>query len=446
MRGRLKMWLETFLIKSKQKIAYVELCDSEGNLLREEDILFADEKLMEGKQKIESWGLEEEEKEEFLTLGMDGVTPVFDELGNFPIALKTKDGRFAYHKVSRKTGEVLPIHAGCCPVLSVIFIGAPSAGKTVHFLQLCDPAFHDMLARNTPCSFESDLPFDAVRRKRYEEARTAMKYEHIMPQPNRKGEIILPYYFCVQYREENKTRHVLLRLDDIDGEQCTNLEWAIKISQSNIFIITIGADELLAAERGEEVQYIRVVSQFLSRLKVLRQDGEYEVTVMITKCDLLDFHNPYLEPAAENSIEIKDGRIWQLAHETGFDYQIFNRRSKCVQNYLRKECPALYHVLANTIPAEKLNFCMIASIGEACKDNKYENSKPMFIDEPILAILAKEGLYPIEVRGERPEEEEVKSLVKGEVQKFYEAIEHLKYLMGVPEDDYGDTYHEEDEE
>ena len=37
-------------------------------------------------------------------------------------------------------------------------------------------------------------------------------------------------------------------------------------------------------------------------------------------------------------------------------------------------------------------------------------------------------------------------MVKGEVQKFYEAIEHLKYLMGVPEDDYGDTYHEEDEE
>ena len=427
-----RSWLDSFLIDGKSKISYQKLCDSEGNPLEEEDVLFADSR----------------NEENFLTLDMEGVVPVFDEAGNFPIALKTMDGHLAYLKVSRKTKEVLPIHAGCCPVLSVIFIGAPSAGKTVHFLQLCDPAFHDMLARNTTCSFEDDLPSDAVRRKRYEEARADMKNKKILPEPNRKGEVILPYYFYVQHREGEETRRVLLRLDDIDGEQCTNMEWDSKIFQSNIFIITIGADELLAAERGEEVQYTRVVSQLLPRLKVLRQDGEYEVRVMITKCDLLDFHNTYLEPAVENSIEIKDGRIRQLAHETGFDYQIFNRRSKCVQNYLRKECPNFYNKLTNAIPVEKLNFCMIASIGEECKDNKYENFKPMFIDEPILTILAKEGLYPIEVQGERPEEEQVQSSVKGAGQKFYEAIERLKNLMGVPEDDYDedDTYHEEDEE
>ena len=325
-------WMDSFLIDGKSKISYQKLCDSEGNPLKEEDILFADENLMTGKQTLEVWGLDSRNEENFLTLDMEGVVPVFDEAGNFPIALKTKDGHLAYLKVSRKTKEVLPIHAGCCPVLSVIFIGAPSAGKTVHFLQLCDPAFHDMLARNTTCSFEDDLPSDAVRRKRYEEARADMKNKKILPEPNRKGEVILPYYFYVQRRAGDETRRVLLRLDDIDGEQCTNMEWDSKIFQSNIFIITIGADELLAAERGEEVQYTRVVKQLLPRLKVLRQDGEYEVRVMITKCDLLDFTNPYLEPASENSIELKGGKIRQTAHETGFDYQVFIKRSRCYRS------------------------------------------------------------------------------------------------------------------
>lgn len=149
-----RTWLDSFLIDGKSKISYQKLCDSEGNPLKEEDILFADENLMTGKQTLEVWGLDSRDEENFLTLDMEGVIPVFDEAGNFPIALKSKDGHLAYLKVSRKTKGVLPIHAGCCPVLSVIFVGAPSAGKTVHFLQLCDPAFHDMLARNTTCSFE----------------------------------------------------------------------------------------------------------------------------------------------------------------------------------------------------------------------------------------------------------------------------------------------------
>ena len=441
-----RSWLDSFLIDGKSKISYQKLCDSEGNPLEEEDILFADEKLMTGKQTLDVWGIDSRDEENFLTLDMEGAVPVFDEAGNFPIALKTRDGHLAYLKVSRKTKEVLPIHAGCCPVLSVIFVGAPSAGKTVHFLQLCDPAFHDMLARNTTCSFEDDLPSDAVRRKRYEEARADMKNKKILPEPNRKGEVILPYYFYVQRRAGEETRRVLLRLDDIDGEQCTNMEWESKIFQSNIFIITIGADELLAAERGEDVQYTRVIKQLLPRLKVLRQDGEYEVRVMITKCDLLDFTNPYLAPAAENSIEVKDRKIRQTAHETGFDYHVFKKRSRCIQSYLRKECSNFYNNLINAIPAEKLDFCMVASIGEECKDHRYENFKPMFIDEPILSILAKEGLYPVEVQGERPEEAETESAVKSAGRKVSSILERFKGIMWIEEEDEGLTDDEEEEE
>lgn len=410
MREKIKTILDSILIERKSSIAYTKFRDSDGNLLEINDIGFADQKLVTGKQTLEAWGILEEEEEDYLSLDMKDIVPVFDEAGNFPRALKTNDGRLAYLKVSKKTGEVLPIHAGSCPMLSVIFVGPPSAGKTVHFLQLCDPAFHDMLARNTTCSFEDDLPSDAPRRKRYEEARINFK-NHILPPPNRRSEIILPYYFYVQNKEEGKARRALLKLEDIDGEQCTNMDWDSKIFQSRFFVITIGADEILAGEKGDEVQYTKVVSQLLPRLKVLREDGDYEVLVLITKSDRLDFENEHLKPGMDNSIELKNGKWKQRIHDKGFDYEAFEQRSECVQDYLKEECPNFYNKLVNAIPSGRLSFCMIASVGEECKDGRFENYKPFCIDEPILSILAKEGLYPIAIRGKRLEEAEIESVV-----------------------------------
>lgn len=443
MMKKLRPFLDAVMIGRKSKISLAECRDSEGNLLAANDIGFADENLMTGKQNLDMWGFEEE-NEDYLSLDMEDVIPVFDEAGNFPIALKTKEGRLAYLKVSRKTGEVLPIHAGSCPVLSVIFIGAPSAGKTVHFLQLCDPAFHDMLARNTTCSFEDDLPSDAPRRRRYEEARVNFK-NHILPPPNRRGEMILPYYFYVQYKEEGKARRALLKLEDIDGEQCTDMAWNSKIFQSRFFVITIGADEILSGERGEEVQYTRVVSQLLPRLKVLRQDGDYEVLVMITKSDCLDMENKHLKKGTENTVELQEGKWQQKVHDKGFDYEAYDRRSGCLRDYLKEECPNFYNKLVNAIPDKRLSFCMIASVGEECKEGRFENYKPFCIDEPVLSILAKEGLYPISVRGKRPEEVKAESAASDTRRKMQAFKGKFLDMMALGDVDWDDEEEEETE-
>ena len=68
----------------------------------------------------------------------------------------------------------------------------------------------------------------------------------------------------------------------------------------------------------------------------------------------------------------------------------------------------------------------------------------MFIDEPLLSILAKEGLYPVEVPRERPEEEEIKSTVKSATQKFYDVIDRFTDFMGLPDDFMGED--KEDDE
>lgn len=63
----------------------------------------------------------------------------------------------------------------------------------------------------------------------------------------------------------------------------------------------------IAGEQGLPVQYTKVVDKLISRLRVLRGNNDYEMLVIITKCDLLDHENPYLKNGFQNSIEMVNG-------------------------------------------------------------------------------------------------------------------------------------------
>lgn len=391
MKGK-KGFAQKLLGFSQDQINYVPYTDYGGNVLEEDDILFVYENEDNNKQMVEIWGEEESEKKG-LTIHSPGVSYIFDEAGNFPIALRSQEGEVAYLKVSKKTGEILPYHAGCCPVKSLIAVGPSASAKTVYTLQLTDPAFHDALARDTEFSLEDDLPSEAPGKRKYEKAREELK-QGILPEPSKRNENI-NYFYYVRYGGAGAEKSVLLKIEDIDGEQCTDMRWKSKIFQSNFLILTIGADEIVAGERGEPVQYPKVLDQLLPKLRVLREEKDYEILVTITKSDYLDAEHPYLEGAYENSIRIVDGKLEQVAHAKGFNYDVFNQRSRCVQKYLRKECPNFYNKLVNTVPKENLTFCMIASIGEECVENRFENYRPFCIDEPILSILTRAGMYPV---------------------------------------------------
>lgn len=380
------------LLGGAEQLNYIPYTDCGGNELGPEDILFVFEDEESDKQMVEIWG-EEETERDGLTVYSEGVSYIFDKGGNFPIALRSKDGQLAYLKVSKKTGEILPYHAGCCPVKSLLAVGPSASAKTVYTLQLTDPALHDAMARDTQFSIEDDLPSEAPGKKKYERAREALK-QGILPEPSKRNENIT-YFYYVRYGGSETEKSVLLKIDDIDGEQCVDMKWNSKIFQSNYLILTVGADEIMAGERGEAVQYPKVLDQLLPKIRVLREEKNFEILVTITKSDCLDSEHPYLQGAYDNSIRIIDGKLEQVSHASGFNYDAFHKRSRCVQNYLRKECPNFYNKLTNTIPKENLTFCMIASIGEECVDNQFENYNPFCIDEPILSILTRAGMYPV---------------------------------------------------
>lgn len=384
------------------KMSFCAYQDSDGNYLGPEDIIFMDEKTYEARSNLRTWDEAEEDYEE-LTVYSEGVELIYDECGNFPIALRTEEGKSAYLKVSKKTGEILPIHAGCCPVLSIIFVGPSRAAKTVAVLQFSDSLYHDMIVKHTKCSVWDDLPSNAPSRIKYEEKREKF-HRHILPAPTLKNETILPYCFFVEYGDGKR---ILLKLEDIDGEQCTNIQWESRIFHNNFYVLTIGADEIIS---GNENQYSKMVNQLLPRLKVLRRENDYEVMVMITKCDCLDKSNVHLRGAFENSIELNQGKWEQTTHAGGFNYEVFNHRSNCIQSFIKDEAPNFYNKLTNVVPKQNLTFCMIASVGEECKDdNTFENYRPFCIDEPIVSILAKAGVYPVAVKGEKPKEKPVES-------------------------------------
>ena len=118
----------------------------------------------------------------------------------------------------------------------------------------------------------------------------------------------------------------------------------------------------------------------------------------------------HLRGAFENSIELNQGKWEQTTHAGGFNYEVFNHRSNCIQSFIKDEAPNFYNKLTNVVPKQNLTFCMIASVGEECKDdNTFENYRPFCIDEPIVSILAKAGVYPVAVKGEKPKEKPVES-------------------------------------
>lgn len=423
---------EKIFEKKPTRRCYIQYTDSSGNKLAENEILFTNEESFQGKQTLEVWG-DDQKNIQTYTVSSPGVELIYDDVGNFPIALESPEGELMYLKVSVKTGEILPIHAGCCQSVDGIYTGAPRAGKTVNILQMSDPAFHDTIVKNTNCSIEDDLPISSLARKRYEEAGNKLK-EHILPDTTKRGEIIMPYVYYITYMENDHCKHMLLRLQDIDGQECVDLTWKSKVFPYNYFFLTIGADELIAGEQGFPVQYTKVVDKLIPRLRVLRRDSDYEMIVIISKCDLLDRNNTHLRTAFQNSIEMVNGHMQQTTHNNGFDFTAFQHRGDCVQAFLRAECPNLYNKLIHTLPKQKITFCMVASIGATCEGNSFEEYHPFCIDEPILFILAKNGMYPIADYGERPQAEKVQSFsfssgkIRKKMQNWWEELKEDDFI------------------
>ena len=391
----------------KNRKAYIPYTDSEGNILKEEDIQFTDTAGFRGRRSM-IWDDEDEEDETYTVLS-DNVEAVYDDAGNFPISLKTtdKNSRNLSIKISAYTGETLAIHSGCCPVIDLIFAGPPGAGKTVAALMVNSSLFKDCIASNAMCSFSDDLPIVSPASKRYKRMERELFAEGQLPPPTGKGELLVPYQYYVTAKINGKKRHRIFRVHDVDGESCLAVDWKNKMLACTHFVLLLPADELLSKTAGRTAYYEQCLNELLPKLRALKSD-DYKLKIVISKADLLDPKDFYLaEALEENSVRMSNGKLHKITHKKGFDEEAYNDRSQSVQAFLQAEAPNFYWSLVNQVDKSKLSFGLLSTLGCSPdeENNTYGELDPMFVDELIIPYLAEEGMYPYKVSEENEDEE-----------------------------------------
>lgn len=409
-----KELLEKYTLEGKwsTRKAYVPFMDSAGNLLVEEQIIFTNKAGFLTREQedslLEMLGEEDSREIKEYTVFSEGVEPIYDSvIGNFPIALRAPDGEILSIKMSAITGELLPTHAGCCAARYVAMIGPAQSGKTCLELNLMDHGYHNMLSRGMKCSFKEDAPFLTDCREAYKVKLKEMRKDHKLPEPSRAAENIEPFYFLVRKGEDA----AILVLKDIDGEHFREIAWNDPILLNNQFIFVIGADELLDADEANQTMFEHILSQLTDRLNVRAKCDAYKFMVMITKADLLLDSDENLKKYYSNSIVTKDGRWQQTIHKDGFNYKKYVQRSNLVKEILADKVPGFYAMIQDYVGEDKLEYCMIASIGEEGQDGYFENYDPFCIDEPMMLLLKDLNLCPVE-GNEAPKQEDVGSCRK----------------------------------
>lgn len=388
----------------KNRNAYIPYTDSEGNILKEEDIQFTDTAGFRGRRSM-IW---DEDDDETYTVLSDNVEAVYDDAGNFPISLKTtdKNSRNLPIKISAYTGETLAIHSGSCPVIDLIFTGPPGAGKTVAALMVNSSLFKDCIASNAMCSFSDDLPVVSPTSKRYKRMERELFAEGQLPPPTGKGELLVPYQYYVTAKINGKKRYRIFRVHDVDGESCLAVDWKNKMLTCTHFVLLLSAEELLSKTAGRTTYYEQCLNELLPKLRALKSD-DYKLKIVISKADLLDPKDFYLAGALENSVRMSNGKLHKITHKKGFDEEAYNDRSQSVEAFLQAETPNFYWSLVNQVDKSKLSFGLLSTLGCSPdeENNTYGELDPMFVDELIIPYLAEEGMYPYKVSEENEDEE-----------------------------------------
>ncbi len=433
--------------RSVEKEQYKDLnfckcTDSEGNILKAADVLFCNRDMLpEMRQNVE---IVDGHESTYYNVYSPGVDFIFDKNGrhNFPRALETRNGTM-YYKFSGKSGELLPYSAGEVEEYTIGLKGAAATGKTTFFLQTTSENFYNALAAGTSASFLNDTPKKSEAEEAAEEARKEFE-EGVLPEPTRRGQIPPAHTVLATRGTGRGKRQMLIRVQDIDGQECVeDVSWnPVKYNFDMIFLM-IGADDLLSLSEGKSAQCQKVIEELRPRLEVLRsqENADVEIMVIVTKADLLDQTNPYLKGVFSNSVTTdSDGKIVQLTHKKGFDMGAFGKRSRALKNYFKHTASMFFNNLISMVPEKNITFAAIASIGVECEEI-YERGEyhPFCIDEPLLYVLNKQGLYPTKAKQGSGKTGE-KTGSDGEKQKDF--WERMWKVLGFP-DEYDDEFDDE---
>lgn len=300
-------------------------------------------------------------------------------------------------KISRYSGQLLPVHAGQVFQFSVQYFGLSNAGKTVLMTQYAaeNAMFAERRRNGWKFSWISDTPVNIPIQNSKEEAIRLYASKKLMP-PTLTNEELLPYSFYVSYYEKNLDQafHALIEFTDLAGENSINQLHESPVYQSDYLLFLIDPLTLEDDRANFELQQvITLVNQMRG------QNGLSKVAVVLTMSDI--FRDPIFEDVDElqqlldsNTIR-KDRRIKLITHKEGYDMEVHRQRSAIVENFLQERYPNIFSLLESL--EKEIQYFLVASINEQPLEGNLlpDNFEPYRIDEPLLYILGQYQLYPI---------------------------------------------------
>lgn len=429
--------------RSNGKFPY-DYIDFEGNVLRTaEDIAVTNNlrlKDMEKEEGFAGWNSPFAKERIFqYCVKTDGLTPI-----KGGIAYKDPEtGEIFDLRVSRFSGQILPVHAMFVPQTIIQYFGEHGVGKTLLMTQwICESRMFAgrkqggkfLLMRDDPV----DNPMDYPKEREIKEY-----FQGLLPDITQITEKGYPYSFLASYTKDDRHKRGLIEFRDIAGEKCKEQGYDSPVYTADYILLLISARDLFDPSADLQLEHL---------LNVIRQKGmEFnqfsgKILVALTMSDRFREQGVLPELLSYNTLERENGRLKMQTHKDGFCLSTQQTYSDAIAHYLENEFPNIYLSLESM--GQAIEYFIVGSIDAMPEEgNRFPRDfVPYRIDEMLTYILAQKGLYPYQ--NEAQVQEQWKNESVNYQKKLHESMKEVEAEdLYDPEDDlYGDDFYDDEED
>lgn len=349
-----------------------------------------------------------------------GMRPVYDENGNLRLFYDQKEGKPYDIFYVKDTFEELPQGAFSMKQRVITLLGPVNATKTT-IAELWNLMLCDTLLENSCISAElANRPGSPVFRKYCDISERFSR--GCIPERSHRGEEIQETSYTITYTNPvtDAKVHSLFQIKDIAGEDWQELEFGSYVLNKNrIPVIVIPMNDLIA--RHQSNNYVSSLDKYLLNYAIKAKDmrllKEYEPIkpiFIISNFDVAagEIQDQRIEEIwNQGSSLVRKDKIRLERHKDGIDLGYVKHVSHdLLIPFLREYARSILNKMEDICGGEEPMVFACAAVGEeprqdADKGFIYpEGFVPFNLDEPLLYLLNREGMYPAKDIAEEEQE------------------------------------------
>ena len=348
-----------------------------------------------------------------------GMRAVYGENGNLRLFFDEKSGKPYDIFYVKETFEELPQGAFSMKQRVITLLGPVNATKTT-IAELWNMMMCDTFLENPCLNVELANRPGSPAFNRYCEISRRFSEGHI-PERSHRGDEIQENSYMITYTNPVTGAKVqsLLQVKDMPGEDWQVLGFdSYVLNENRIPVIVIPMGDLIA--KHEDQNYVSELDKYLmnyaNKAKDVRLIKGYEPVkpiFIISNFDVAQtkLNNPEIEEIRNNgSSLVRDGKLRMSRHKNGLKLEYLRHVSRdLLLPFLRDYAGSILKRMQEICGEDEPMIFACAAIGqepEKDKENGFiypEGFVPFNLDEPLLYLLNREGMYPAD-SGEKGEE------------------------------------------